>query len=117
MIPNFRGNLFTFYLNWLKISKILSKFAVTILRSNQVLAKINDPAHTYLSGNTCLQRGGIHQDGIRLPEAADIQDDYMIPLDIDDWLDDTYIETMLTRIVETEADIVYPQMKENYSLR
>ncbi|MBQ9668671.1 MAG: glycosyltransferase family 2 protein [Prevotella sp.] len=36
--------------------------------------------------------------------------DFIIPLDIDDSIDDTYIETMHARIVETGADIVYPEM-------
>ena len=35
---------------------------------------------------------------------------FIVPLDIDDLLDDTYLEVQLSRIIETAADIVYPQM-------
>ncbi len=35
---------------------------------------------------------------------------FVLPLDIDDLLSDDYLETMLKRQEETDADIIYPQM-------
>ena len=35
---------------------------------------------------------------------------FVLPLDIDDLLSDDYLELMLTRQQQTDADIVYPQM-------
>lgn len=40
----------------------------------------------------------------------DSKGEYIIPLDIDDLLCDDYLELMLDRQQETDADIVYPQM-------
>lgn len=36
--------------------------------------------------------------------------EYILMLDADDWLDERYIERMLSRMQETGADIVYPKM-------
>lgn len=39
------------------------------------------------------------------------KDGLILPLDIDDTLEDDYLQKMLKRLVETQADIVYPEMQ------